>query len=125
MPNSCDSCMAMTRPNTVLLIVAFAALALAGCASEETASRFLVPPDKYILYSCPELATAAQTNLTRMHELEGLTAKAGPNGQLASTLAYRPEYLQLRGELDQMRKAAADRNCKFVPGARTSDQAVR
>ena len=132
MPNLCNSCMAMTRSETVrsLLIAAFAAWALSGCASEETASRFLVPPDKYILYSCPELATAAQTNLTRMHELEALTAKAGPNGQLASTLAYRPEYLQLRGELDQMRKTAAERNCKFVPGVtgpgvRASDQPVR
>jgi len=121
----------MTRSETVRsLIAAFAAWALSGCASEETASRFLVPPDKYILYSCPELATAAQTNLTRMHELEALTAKAGPNGQLASTLAYRPEYLQLRGELDQMRKTAAERNCKFVlgvtgPGVRASDQPVR
>lgn len=131
MPNSCDSCMAMTHSETArTLIAAFAALALSGCASEEATSRFLVPPDKYILYSCPELATAAQGNLTRMHELEALTAKAGPNGQLASTLAYRPEYLQLRGELDQMRKTAAEKNCKLVPGVtgpgvRTSDQAVR
>ena len=121
--------MAMTCRETVGTAVAvFAALALSGCASEETASRFLVPPDKYVLYSCPELATAAQTNLTRMRELEALTAKAGPNGRFASEVAYRPEYLQLRGEMDQMRKTAAERNCKSVPGVtgpRASDQAVR
>jgi hypothetical protein len=109
------------------LIAALAALALSGCASEEAASRFLVPPDKYILYSCPELATASQTTLTRQHELEMLMAKAeaGPGGQLASAMAYRPEYFQLRGEMDQLRKTAGEKNCKFVPGGRTSDLVVR
>ena len=131
MPNSCDSCMAMSRRETIgTLIAVFAALALSGCASEETASRFLVPPDRYILYSCPALATGAQTNLPRMRELEALTAKAGPNGQFASELAYRPEYLQLRGEMDQIRKTAGEKNCKPIPGVtgigvRASDQAVR
>ena len=108
-------------------IAALAALALAGCASEEAVSRFLVPPDKYVLYSCSELATASQTTLTRQHELEMLMAKAevGPGGQLASAMAYRPEYLQLRGEMDQLRKTADEKNCKFVPGGRTSDLVVR
>ena len=108
-------------------IAALAALALAGCASEEAASQFLVRPDKYVLYSCAELATASQTTLTRQHELEMLMAKAeaGPGGQLASAMAYRPEYLQLRGEMDQLRKTADEKNCKFMPGGRTSDLVVR
>jgi hypothetical protein len=113
----------MFRP----LIAALALAALSGCASEETTSSFLVPPDKYVLYSCPELVTASQTNLTRQHELEALMAKAGSGsgGQLASAMAYRPEYLQLRGEMDQMRKTAGEKNCKFIPGGRTSDQVAR
>jgi len=62
-----------------------------------------------------------------VRELEALMAKAGEGtgGQLESTMAYRPEYAQLCGEMDQLRKAAADKNCKFTPGGRTSDQAVR
>ena len=40
-------------------------------------------------------------------------------------MAYRPEYLQLRGEMDQLRKTAGEKNCKFVPGGRTSDLVVR
>ena len=45
-------------------------------------------------------------------------AKAGPGaaGQLASGMAYAPEYNQLRGEMVQMRKAAADQNCRTGPG---------
>lgn len=115
------------RKTTRILIAAFAAAMLSGCASEETASRFLVQPDRYVLYSCQELATTSQANLTRQRELEALMTKAGSGsgGELASAMAYRPEYLQLRGEMDQMRKTAGEKNCKFVPGGRTSDQIVR
>jgi hypothetical protein len=52
-------------------------------------------------------------------------AETGPGGQLASAMAYRPEYLQLRGEMDQLRKTAGEKNCKFEPGGRTSDLIVR
>jgi hypothetical protein len=116
----------MTRFGTFGILMA-AVVGLAGCASEEAASRFLVQPDRYVLYSCPEIATTAQTIAIRQRELEGLMAKAGEGagGQLASTMAYRPEYAQLRGEMDQLRKAAADKNCRFTPGGRASDQSVR
>lgn len=128
MPKLCNSVFTMTHQWTFRSsIAALAALALSGCASEEAASRFLVAPDKYVLYSCPELATASQATLTRQRELEMLMAKAetGSGGQLASAMAYRPEYLQLRGEMDQLRKTAGEKNCKFVPGGRTSDVVVR
>jgi hypothetical protein len=110
---------------------AIAALLLSGCASE-TASRFLVEPDRYVLYGCKELATQAQGNAARQHDLELLIAKAGSG--VASAMAYQPEYLQLRGEMTQLRKAAVDKNCSPLPsapgqapaaGGRTSDQTVR
>ena len=59
-------------------------------------------------------------------------AKAGVDsgGRLASNMAYRPEYVQVLGEMDQIRKTAADKNCRFTPGTggvggRSSDQVVR
>lgn len=114
------------------LIAALAALALSGCTSEDSAGRFLVEPDKYLLYSCTELATAAHANFVRQHELEILIAKAGSGsgGQVVSNLAYRPEYVQLHGEMNELRRAAANKNCKPLPvsgftGERASDQAVR
>src|SRR5262249_61903348 len=90
------------------------AVALSGCTSQEAASRFLVEPDRYVLYNCPDIATASQANMARQRELEGLMAKAGTSagGQLATPTAYPPEYNQLRGEMVQLRKAAHDKNCR-------------
>ena len=116
----------------LLLIGIPAAGVLAGCAtSDDSAGRFFVQPERYQLYSCRELAEAARAIGTRERELEDLMAKAGPDasGQFVSTIAYRPEYLQTRGLMSEIRKAAAEKKCKFdpdaVPGARVSDQAIR
>jgi len=102
-----------------VLVTVLGALSLSGCASDEMASRILVEPDRYVLYACPELATAWQANMNRQHELEALMIKAGTGtgGQIASSMAYRPEYNQLRGEMVQLRKAAADKNCRAMPSA--------
>jgi hypothetical protein len=127
--------MAMTARGTPLtfLIAAFAvAGALSGCASEESAGRFLVTPDKFVLYNCVQLSDAAQVNFARQQVLEKLMAKAG-NGSTAvivSDLAYRPEYVQLRGEMNELRKATVAKNCKPIvntvsPTGRSSDQVIR
>jgi len=121
-----------------LVAIALLAVVLAGCAassggsSDDTAGRFLVAPGKFALYSCAEIADRATANAARQHELERLMAKAGTDsgGQLVSSVAYRPEYLELRGEMIELRRVAADKDCKFVPGvdnpgARASDSAIR
>ena len=59
-----------------ILVITLAAMALCGCASE-TAGRFLVGPERYMLYSCQELAKEAQGNAQELRELEALMAKAG------------------------------------------------
>ena len=109
------------RPIRVVALLGtlLAAFALSGCATEDAASRFLVEPDRYVLYSCPEIETASQANLSRQRELEALMAKAGTGagGQIASGMAYGPEYNQLRGEMVQLHKAAADKNCRAGSGA--------
>ena len=144
MPKSRASGLAMNgtfRIGMAVIPSVLGAVVLSGCASE-TASQIFVEPDRFILYSCKELATQAQGNFARQHELEALMAKAGPGGgQIASAMAYQPEYAQLRGEMTQLRKAAADRKCPPwppappasspastsgpTPGARPRDQALR
>ena len=101
-----------------ILVFTLAAMALCGCASDEMAGRFLTTPDKYVLYNCEALATAAQENAGRQRELEALMAKAGVDGggRLVSDMAYQPEYLQLRGLMDQLRKTAAEKNCNLSAG---------
>ena len=127
MPNLLGSCLPMKKNSWIravaalgtVLVTVLGALSLSGCASDEMASRILVEPDRYVLYACPELATAWQANMNRQHELEALMIKAGTGtgGQIASSMAYRPEYNQLRGEMVQLRKAAADKNCRAMPSA--------
>jgi|ERR1044071_4344922 hypothetical protein len=115
-----------------LLIGAVASTLLCGCAASDDASgRFLVQPERYQLYSCRELAEAAQELVKRQRELEGLMAKAGSDaaGRFVSTAAYRPEYLQLRGLMNEIRRTSAEKKCKFdpeaAPGVRGSDQVIR
>lgn len=112
---------------TGLLIAA----TLSGCtASYDSAGRFLVPPDRYVLYNCRELAEATRANGLRQVELERLMTKAGADssGQFVGNLAYGPEYAQLRGQMNELRRTATEKNCKFNPTAlepRTSDHVIR
>ena len=115
-----------------LVLGALASALLSACAASDDASgRFLVQPDKYQLYGCRELAEAAQEVAKRQRELEGLMTKAGPDasGRFVSNIAYRPEYLQLRGQMNEIGRTSAEKNCKFSPdaasGARVSDQVIR
>jgi hypothetical protein len=119
-----------------IVAAALLAAALAGCASSGTSDdkvgRFLVAPDKFVLYSCADIAEKAAATAARERELEALMAKAGEGsgGRLVSTVAYRPEYLERHGEMNELRSAAAAKNCKFVPGAEnpaspTSDKPIR
>lgn len=128
MPELCDSYRAMVARPTLMTGLLVAAT-LSGCAgSDDNAGRFLVQPDRYLLYSCKELAEATQAVGVRQLELERLMAKAGSDstGQLVSDLAYRPEYLQLRGQMNELRKTTAEKKCKINPaGAATSDQVIR
>src|SRR5262245_29756698 len=100
------------------------ATALAGCTvSDDSFDQYLVKPDRYLLYNCTQLAKAAQATVSRQRKLEMLMAKAETDsvGVLVSGGAYRPEYAQLRGMMNELQKAAADKNCKFAPGAENVD----
>jgi len=99
---------------------ALAAVLLAGCAmSDDQMARFVVAPGKYTLYSCEEIARETQTKTVREQELQQLRARASTDsgGQLISSVAYDPDYLTVRGELNELRKAAAEKNCTAAPGA--------
>ena len=95
-----------------------------GCAaSGDRAGEFFVTPDRYVLYNCPQLAKAAQSTVSRQRKLEMLMAKAETDsvGVLVSRTTYGPEYAQLSAMMNQLHKAAADKNCKPVPGAENFD----
>jgi hypothetical protein len=98
---------------------ALAAAMLAGCAmSDDSLSSFLVAPGNYVLFSCDDIARTAKVTQARQKELEQLMAKAGTGtvGQLIGDATYGTDYATTRGHMQNLRAAAADRKCNFVPG---------
>jgi hypothetical protein len=92
---------------------------LAGCASEDAASSFFVAPGQYVLFQCDDIDRAAKGAVVRQKELEQLMAKASDStaGQLIGDATYGTELATIRGQLRNLRQAARDKNCNFVPGA--------
>lgn len=110
---------AMTAKHSIKFSAALALAALfggAGAASadDEQWSHFLVAPGKYVLFNCQQLDVQAKTNQKRIAELEALMAKSG--SEFANAIAYKPEYLQLRGEMADIQHEAAYKKCKSAPG---------
>jgi hypothetical protein len=111
--------------------VCLAALLSACTMSDDSMSRFLVAPDKYVLYTCPEIAEALKTKLEEERKLQGLIARAaqGTGGEVIGDIAYRPDYLAAHGEEIDLRQAAAAKNCPDIPAvsapAGVSSDAVR
>lgn len=119
------------RMSAAVFAPLLAALLLSACASSnepasDSAARFLVAPGKYVLYDCADLARTAQKTQARQHELEGLMAKASTTsgGQVVNTIAYRPEYVSLHGDMMDLRQSAIDKKCNFMPGETPGTHAV-
>ena len=94
------------------------ALLLGGCAmSDDKLAQMLVAPNKFALYRCDELAVRAKELATREAELKALMARAGTGsgGQLVSTMASRPEYLSVEGEMIELRRTATEKKCAPIP----------
>jgi hypothetical protein len=102
-----------------LMAAAIGVATLAGCASEDAASSFFVAPGQYVLFQCDDIDRAAKGAVVRQKELEQLMAKASDStaGQLIGDATYGTELATIRGQLRNLRQAARDKNCNFVPGA--------
>jgi hypothetical protein len=109
----------LARAVVAVGLVASLGLMLAACSTSsggDTAGRLLVAPDKFQNYSCEQLALRAGGAAGRRKQLEQLMAKAGTSldGQLVSAMAYQAEYTETGGDLDEMRRTAAAKNCKPI-----------
>jgi hypothetical protein len=95
----------------VLLVLG---IGLAGCADMgESMSSAFADPAKYELYECPQLATERKALANRAAELQGLMAKAqtGVAGPVVAELAYRNEYIAVRGQTKLADEAWARNKC--------------
>jgi hypothetical protein len=76
-------------------------IGLAGCADMgESMTSAFADPAKYDLYECPQLVTERKALAVRAADLQGLMAKAqtGVAGPVVAELAYRNEYIAVRGQ---------------------------
>jgi len=95
--------------------------ALSGCAdmSDSMTSAF-ADPAKYDLYECKQLEPERKNLANRAAELQGLMAKAetGVGGAVVAELAYRNDYIAVRGQQRLAEQAWQRNKCReTIPGA--------
>ena len=103
------------------VLLALGAL-ISGCAnmSDGMTSAF-ADPSKYQLYNCKQLEAERKGLGTRMAELQGLMNKAqdGFAGPVVAEVAYRNDYIALRGQKKNADQAWAANNCHDSPPSKT------
>ena len=95
---------------------------LSGCAdmSDGMTSAF-ADPAKYDLYDCKQLETERKNLSARQAELQGLISKAqgGFAGPAIAEIAYRNDYIAIRGQKKNADEAWALNKCRESPPAKT------
>jgi hypothetical protein len=102
-------------------VVLLAALALAGCAANDSGA-LLIDPGRYELFKCDDLATRWKLVTGREKELRALMDRASQTGggAVVGQLTYRTEYETVLSDERLLQRTAAAKNCPQsfqVPGA--------
>jgi hypothetical protein len=93
-------------------------IGLGGCAEmSDSLTTAFADPAKYDLYECKQLETERRNLATRAAELQGLMAKAetGVAGPVIAELAYRNEYVSVRGQARFAEEAWQRNKCHASP----------
>ena len=96
---------------------------LSGCAgmSDSMTSAF-ADPAKYELYDCKQLEAERKVQATKLTELQGLMDKAqsGVAGPVVAEVAYRNDYIALRGQARNADAAWVANKCRETPPSKTA-----
>jgi hypothetical protein len=95
---------------------------LAGCAGmSDSMSTAFADPAKYEFYDCKQLESERKSLASRAAELQGLMAKAdtGVAGPVVGELAYRNDYIAVRGQSKFAEEAWRGNKCQETPPAAT------
>jgi hypothetical protein len=95
---------------------------LNGCAEmSDTMSTAFADPAKYELYDCKQLETERKNLATRGADLQRLMAKAetGVAGSVVAEVAYRNEYVAVRGQSKFVEDAWQRSKCDSMPASAT------
>lgn len=101
-----------------LLVLLAGGAALAGCAGiSETVAPAFADPAKYDLYDCKQLETERKALTARTADLQRLMDKAetGAGGAVVSELAYRNDYVAVRGQAQLAEDAWRHNRCRETP----------
>jgi hypothetical protein len=97
------------------------ALTLSGCADlgGDAWTTAFADPAAYELYDCKQLEPVRKTLAAREAELQGLMAKAqtATGGAVVSELAYRNDYVSVRGQARLAEDAWRKNKCRETPPA--------
>ena len=88
---------------------------LSGCADmSDGMTQAFADPAQYELYDCKQLEAERKSLANRAAELQGLMAKAetGVGGSVVSELAYRNDYLAVRGRTRFAEEAWRKNRCR-------------
>jgi hypothetical protein len=91
---------------------------LSGCADmNENMTAAFADPAKYDLYECKQLETERKSLAEKTAELQGLISKAqtGTGGTVVAELAYRNDYIALRGQSHYVEEAWRKKRCRASP----------
>ena len=96
------------------IVAAFATLS--GCALPDDKALSMVNRGKYSLYDCHAIGRQARQSNIRERDVREAIEKAsrGPAGELVIASVYRPEYLTVKGELQELELMATQKNCRNV-----------
>lgn len=114
MPNSLSHRSLFSRSLAALALVALGA-GLSGCAGmSDTISPAFADPAKYDLYDCKQLEPERKRLAERTAELQGLMTKAetGVAGSVVAEVAYRNDYIALRGQSKLAEEAWQRNRCQ-------------
>jgi hypothetical protein len=95
-------------------------IGLSGCADmSDSMTAAFADPAKYEFFDCKQLEAERKSLATRGAELQGLMAKAdtGVAGPVVAELAYRNEYVSVRGQARFAEEAWQRNKCRPSPPA--------
>jgi hypothetical protein len=123
-------CISLSRPfsrSAAALAVLALGFGLGGCADmSDSVSTAFADPAKYDLYECKQLEPERKSLAGRAAELQGLMAKAqtGVAGPVVAELAYRNDYIAVRGQAKLAEEAWQRSKCVATPAAPAKPVAV-
>lgn len=112
-----SSCSSLRGFGALLALLA-AGVALSGCAGmSETIAPAFADPAKYELYDCKQLEAERKALAKRTDDLQKLMEKAetGTGGAVVSELAYRNDYVAVRGQAQLAEDAWRRNKCRETP----------